>query len=69
MTMEDITAELQALVDDPTMITNTGFSPNTELWPDNRVPFVEMHLSYIRAHKNVNPQDYLSNLRLMIKKR
>lgn len=69
MTIEEITRELQAMVDNASMITKPGFSPNAEVWPDNQVPFIELHLAYIRAHKNVNPQDYLSNLRLMVKRR
>lgn len=69
MTAEETAAELKAMVEDPKMITKSGFSPNSELWPDNRIPFVEVHLSYLKTHKNVDPKNYLSNLRLMIKDR
>ena len=69
ITQEEITETLKAFVDDPTMHTNDTYSPTASEYPDNRVPFVEYHLAYIRTHKNINPEHYLSNLRLMIKKR
>lgn len=69
MTEQEAIDELNGLVKDPTMITKSGFHPNTELWPDNRIPFVDLHLAYLKTHKNVDPKNYLSNLRLMIKNR
>jgi len=69
MTADEVTTKLQSLQDDPTMQTESKYSPVATAWPDNRMPFVEIHLAYLRAHKTVNPAHYISNLELMIKRR
>jgi len=69
MTEQEVVAELQAMVDDPKMITKPSFSPNAELWPDGRMPFVDTHMAYLKSHKYVDPKNYLSNLKLMVKDR
>lgn len=69
MTIEEVTTKLQSLQDDPGMQTLSKYSPAASDWPDNRLPFVEIHLAYLRAHKSVNPAHYISNLELIIKKR
>lgn len=68
MTLEEITTSLEDLQSDPNMRTRDAYSPSANDWPDNRLPFVEIHLAYLRSHKQVNPRHYISNLRLMIKK-
>lgn len=45
--------------------TEATYTPNTDRYPDNMVPFVDKHMSYLSSHLWVNPYDYLSNLRLM----
>jgi len=69
MTIEEVTIKLQSLQDDPTMKTVSKYSPTAAQWRGNRLPFVEIHLAYLRTHKLVNPAHYISNLELMIKKR
>ena len=69
MTVEEVTSKLQSLQDDPGMQTLSKYSPTAVAWPDSRLPFVEIHLAYLRAHKTVNPAHYISNLELIIKKR
>jgi hypothetical protein len=69
MTIEEATLKLQSLQDDPTMRTLSRYSPTAPQWPDSRLPFVEIHLAYLRSHKLVDPAHYISNLELMIKKR
>ncbi|TAL14846.1 hypothetical protein EPN95_01305 [Patescibacteria group bacterium] len=69
MTTDEVKSKLQSLQDDPTMKTVSKYSPTAVEWRGNRLPFVEIHLAYLRAHKLVNPAHYLSNLELMIKKR
>ena len=65
----DVVEKLKILEQDPGMKTETIYSPSANSWPDNRLTFTERHLVYLRAHKNVNPDHYISNLTLMIKKR
>jgi hypothetical protein len=32
-----------------------------------RIPFRERHISYLKTHPKVNPQDYLANIKTMIR--
>jgi len=68
ITIDEITEKLKALEENPSMITKDSYSPVGE-WPNDRMPFVDYHLAYLRTHKLVDPVNYLSNLELMIKKR
>ena len=54
-------AELQSMVDDPQYNTQTSYSPTSE----ERLEFVDKHILYLSKHLSLNPQHYLSNLRLM----
>lgn len=69
MAEEDIISQLEALEQDPSMITESIYSPAACDYPDNQMPFAQVHLNYLRKHKKVDPRQYLSNLRIMIKKR
>jgi len=67
MTVDEVTEKLQSLEDNPKMYTVGRYSPGAD-WPDNQLPFIEVHLAYLRTHKTVNPAQYISNLELMIKR-
>lgn len=58
---------LQAMNRDESYNTESGYSSNSELYPDHLIPFVEKHMDYIRNHPSTDPHHYLSNLRLMTK--
>lgn len=49
--------------------TDSSYSANSELYPDNLIPFVAKHMSYLNAHPSTDPQHYISNLRLMTRVR
>lgn len=66
MTADEVMTMLRSMEDDSKLITKDAYSPNAELYPDGRIPFADIHLSYLKSHKHVNPKHYLSNLRLMI---
>ncbi|MFS8118338.1 MAG: hypothetical protein ACMG55_07575 [Microcoleus sp.] len=69
MSDEELMANLKMLEADPNYITESAYSPNGDLWEDNRVPFIDRHMMHLKSHKTVIPEQYLSNLRLMLKKR
>ena len=60
---------LKLMVDDNLYSTQSSYSCRNDLYPDNLIPFVEKHLEYLRKHPNIDPNQYLSNLKLMTKKR
>lgn len=68
MEEQDIRQALQLLEDNPNMITEGSFRANAEKWPDNIASFVEGHMEYLRLHPKTDPQQYISNLRLRIRK-
>ncbi len=65
----EIRHQLQLMYDDKSFLTVPGYSIDTETYPDNKVPFIESHIDYLKKHPQVNPEHYLSNLHLMLKKR
>ena len=69
MTLDEIRERLQALQDNDQMITKGAYSPTAVDLPDGILPFVELHMAYLRTHKNVNPAHYLSNLNIMLRVR
>ena len=66
----NVREKLAAMEMDPRLhISPPSFSANAELYPDGNIPFVEKHIAYLMDHPKVDPDQYLSNLRLMLKKR
>ncbi len=68
MSLDEIISILTEFENDPNMNTEGRYSPTADEWPDNIMPFREIHLSYLQKNKSVNPAHYLSNLKLMITK-
>lgn len=69
MDEEDVRTVLETMVTNPTLVTKPAFRANTEKWPTNSISFVESHLAYLRLHPKTDPKHYLSNLRLMLRKK
>lgn len=63
----DILTALQAMEDNKELVTKSAYRANSDLWPGNRVSFVDSHLAYLKSHPALNPSHYLSNLRLMLR--
>ncbi len=61
--------QLRVMVTDKTYTTESGYNANVLLYPDNDISFVDKHMRYLSELQNVNPQQYLSNLRLMTRVR
>ena len=60
---------LESMETDPTLATESAYRANALLWPNNRISFSDIHLTYLKLHPMLSPKDYLSNLRLRSKKR
>ena len=61
-------ATLQEMAKNSNFKTVAGYSANSELYPDNVIPFVDKHMKYLQSHPTVNTDHYLANLKLMTKK-
>lgn len=60
---------LKSMSTDENYTTRASYSPNTEQYSDNLIPFIDKHMSYLRRHPQVNPTQYISNLRLLTRKK
>jgi hypothetical protein len=66
---DEVKRELRLMAADTGYTTESSYNANEVLYPGNDMSFVEKHMHYLNTHQNVNPQQYLSNLRLMTKVR
>lgn len=48
--------------------SSPSYSPNTEVYGDNLIPFVDKHMAYIRSHPSLNAMQYVSNLKIVSRK-
>ena len=65
----EIEQALKDMVLDAGMKTTSTYSTNVTDYPDNLIPFVQKHIAYLQSHPKVDADQYLANLRLMIKVR
>lgn len=66
---KDFTQALREMALDKAFNTDPSFSANSVAYPDGQIPFVNKHIEYLRTHPGIDPQHYLSNLRLMARRR
>ena len=58
-------ATLNVMVSDDSYVTEPSFIADSEKYPDNLIPFIDKHMNYLLSHPYINPDHYLSNLKLM----
>lgn len=63
---KDAYQSLLKMIDDEAYNTTSTFSPSAE---NGNLLFIDKHMNYLCAHLDVNTLQYLSNLRLITKKR
>ena len=64
-----IKEELLAMLRNNGYTTESSYSTNGDLYPDNQIPFIEKHMHYLTSHPSVDPSHYLANLRLITRVR
>lgn len=64
----EIIAALKSLEADAAYLTKPNYRGTSERWTDNYTSFVDYHLNYLRNHPSLNPEQYVSNLRLSLRK-
>lgn len=47
--------------------TEASYSANVVVYANHQMPFKDKHLTYLNSNPQVDPQQYLANLRLMTK--
>ena len=62
-----IREQLQAIMNDQAYNTGPSYSANVSDYPDGKIPFIDKHIRYLIQHPGVDSNQYLSNLRLILK--
>ncbi|GAC1387510.1 MAG: hypothetical protein NVS1B7_0800 [Candidatus Saccharimonadales bacterium] len=60
---------LLTMVADNLYFTDSSYSANSIQHPDHLVNFVDKHMNYLNTHPSIDPEHYVSNLRLITKLR
>lgn len=63
----DVKERLLLMVTDTAFNTDSSYTANSNLYPDNKISFVDKHMQYLSLHPAIDPYHYLSNLRLITK--
>ena len=59
-----IADKLSLLVGNSSYNTTSTYTSNAEKYPDNILPFVDKHIDYLHKHPNINPEQYIANLKM-----
>lgn len=68
MEEDEIREALKRMENDPALITESAYRADSELWLDNKMPFADAHMAYLKLHPKLEPRQYLSNLRLRLRR-
>ena len=60
---------LRLMAEDDSYNTESSYSTNSQLYPDNSRSFVDKHMDYLSTHPHANHRQYIANLRLMTRLR
>lgn len=61
--------QLQQIADSNLYNTPSTYSPNSKLYPDNRMPFVDKQMNYLIKYPLLDPRLYISDIKNTTKKR
>lgn len=66
----NVREKLIALERNPSLNTRPStYSANSAAYPSGQIPFVDKHFAYLMAHPKLDHDQYIANLRLMLKNR
>lgn len=65
----EVEQQLRSIAADAAYNTGPSYCANTNLYPNNLIPFVDKHMNYLHSHSAIDPKQYLANLRLMTRKK
>ena len=65
----EVKQTLQRMAGDSSYNTTSSYTPNTLLYPDNLIPFVDKHMNYLINHPMLEVGKYLANVKLITRVR
>lgn len=57
--------ELQSMTEDAQYHTVASYTVDKNMYPNNLIPFIDKHLAYLKTHQNLDPSQYMANLRIL----
>ena len=66
---KEIRHKLWLLTEDNQYNTSSSYSANELLYPDNLMPFIDKHMNYLINHPMLDPDTYMSNIKLLTRLR
>jgi hypothetical protein len=66
---KEVQLKLQGMTSDSQYNTAASYSNDTDLYPDNLIPFVDKHMNYLVNHPMLETGQYLANVRLITRVR
>ena len=66
---KDIRLILVGMTTDIGYNTESSYSINSSLYPDNQIPFVDKHMNYLNNHPKLEANQYIANVKLMTRVR
>jgi hypothetical protein len=60
-----IRKDLHSMVESTLFNTRSSYIASDMVYSDHQIPFVDKHMDYLNTHPKVNPDHYISNLRLI----
>lgn len=66
--VDEIKAALKSLEASSDYLTKPNYRGTSERWTNNYTSFIDYHLNYLKIHPTLNPEQYISNLRLSLRK-
>lgn len=66
---EGVKKTLENMQSDAKYNTESSYSADSAKHPDHLINFVDKHMAYLQSHPDVNPTQYIANLRLITKLR
>lgn len=65
---DEVLVLLLEMENDDRYNTAPRYVVDTEKYPDNMITFSQRHLEHLRKFPDINPHQYISNLKLMTKR-
>lgn len=56
---------LEQMENDKAYSTQPRYAANTEKYPNNLITFTQQHMEHLRKFPGIDPEQYISNLKLM----
>ena len=64
---DSVLIDLKKLEKDPQYNTKSRYHSDVERYPNNLITFAQSHIEHLKKFPNINPDQYISNLKLMTK--